>query len=664
MIASSVLATAALFPFLTHVEAAEYPAGMIANESVNIRKGATTSYSIVDTLKPGEKATVIAEFENSVGEKWYNVDLGNVKGWGLSEFFQSNNSVESSTTVAPPPPATQQKVVLISGEIKKGASKSYPTVGTVSAGQNVKIIDTFKNSLGETWYRLDMTSYKGWVNSIVFEKSSTPLPPANIPEKGDKVYTINNYVKARSGATTSYKVVATLSINKALTVVDTFNNANGDTWIRVQLSTNTYGWIPLAELRTTPLTVKNLYVSVDGTNLRSGPSLSSSVVETANKGTHLTSLEKSGEWYLVVTSDNQYLWAHQSVVSDKQLVTSSTKYVSSSTAVIRKGASPQYSIVETLKQNSKLTVLDQFTNSLQQVWLQVKTASGKTGWILESQTTNQSTNSLTNPTYNGTSLILSKPSSVKLSYTTLSNNRLKITGNLNQVVEPNSSIKGIESIEKSSNSLILTFQPGYTFTIRNNDDNLSIKILPTGLKGKKIVIDAGHGGKDAGAVGPTGFYEKTANLATALKLQTELTSAGAIVKLTRSTDVFLELSERTSIANNSDYDAFISIHADSFNAASKGSTTYYNTTVNFNGPRSEEMAKDIQDNMIKSLGTYDRGVKEQSFYVNRMNELPSILVELAFISNPKEEALLKSSTFQQKAAVGIKNGLEEYFSNF
>lgn len=64
------------------------------------------------------------------------------------------------------------------------------------------------------------------------------------------------------------------------------------------------------------------------------------------------------------------------------------------------------------------------------------------------------------------------------------------------------------------------------------------------------------------------------------------------------------------------------------------------------------------------MGTYDRGVKEQEFYVNRMNQLPSILVELAFISNPKEEALLRSTAFRQKAAIEITKGLEEYFTNF
>ncbi|KDE46055.1 hypothetical protein DI43_17465 [Geobacillus sp. CAMR12739] len=100
-------------------------------------------------------------------------------------------------------------------------------------------------------------------------------------------------------------------------------------------------------------------------------------------------------------------------------------------------------------------------------------------------------------------------------------------------------------------------------------------------------------------------------------LKEELERAGAIVKLTRSTDIFLELSERTWIANSSDYDAFISIHADSYSRTSRGTTTYYNVSSNFNGPKSEQLAAIVQKHLVQQLGTYDRGHKTQDFYVNR-----------------------------------------------
>lgn len=232
---------------------------------------------------------------------------------------------------------------------------------------------------------------------------------------------------------------------------------------------------------------------------------------------------------------------------------------------------------------------------------------------------------------------------------------------------PSFHVPGIQSVAASgtsSKNVTLTFAPGYTFTLRNYSDHVSVRALPTGLAGKRIIVDAGHGGKDTGAIGPHGLYEKDVTLATALLLKTELEKAGAIVTLTRGTDIFLELSQRTAISNSSNADAFISIHCDSYNGTSNGTTTYYNTTVNFNGPKSNLLAQNIEKNLTSSLKTYNRGVKEQDFYVNRMNTLPSVLVELAYISNPKEEALLRSSDFRQKAAIGIREGLEDYFNHF
>ena len=84
--------------------------------------------------------------------------------------------------------------------------------------------------------------------------------------------------------------------------------------------------------------------------------------------------------------------------------------------------------------------------------------------------------------------------------------------------------------------------------------------------------------------------------------------------------------------------------------------------MSFNGPRSLTLAKSIQSDLVKSIGTYNRGVKQQNFYVNRMNEIPSVLVELAFLSNPTEEAQLASTAFRKKAATGIRKGLENYFN--
>lgn len=217
----------------------------------------------------------------------------------------------------------------------------------------------------------------------------------------------------------------------------------------------------------------------------------------------------------------------------------------------------------------------------------------------------------------------------KLNYVTLSNNRLKIFGGISHTVLPDFQIKGIKSIEYSNSekAIFITFEPGYTFTTLNNEKTLTVKPIPTGIFGKRIIIDPGHGGHDPGAIGPSGLREKDVNLAIAKLLKSELEKAGAIVLLTRDQDYFLELNERTDIANNSNFDAFISIHCDSYTSTSKGTSTFYNDRVNFNGPKSILLGQAVQKHLVSSIGTTNRGVKEQEFYVNRMNELPSILVK-------------------------------------
>lgn len=809
IIASSVLATASLFPILAQAES--LPATMSVDQTVEIRKGATISYPIISTLPTGKSVTIIDEFTNSTGEKWYRVDLGASKGWGPASNFSSEESdtlkngdkaiitennvnvrkgattsyaavaklpkntvvaildsftntageqwyriesgalkgwvisdyIKQQTEVSPPPPSTETKTIAAaSAPVRKGATASYDIVATVSKNQKVTIIDTFKNSSGEQWYRIDLGSVKGWIHQSAFS-ADTPPPPTEdvkLPQIGSYVYSSQNGVDVRKGATDSYPSVSKLSLNQKIKVVDHFVPAGGKPWLRVQVTSSLLGWVPADSVSETEGINKQLYISVDVANLRSGPSLSHAVVDQAKKGVSFTATaqekdSKGDIWYRLSTSSNSVVWAHESVVSEKEAVKpiGSTQYIGTKNAAVYAGATFQYKIKERPAYNTKVSVLSEFVNANGEQWIQIKTPRGTTGWIpryelvasqadheylyakkgavirkgasakyavsaylreseslkilqrlngwvnaensagvrgwvLESQTTTVSPNRLTAPSVlasgNNTIIEWVKAGSLNIKYDTLSSNRLKITGGISDVELPAGAIKGIERIDKISSGLVVTFKPGYSFTLRDYSNTLSLKVVPYGLLGKKVIIDAGHGGKDTGAIGPTGLREKDVNLSTALLLKAELEQYGAQVTLTRSTDIFLELAERTAIANASDADTFISIHADSFSSTSRGSTTFYNSTVSFNGPRSKTLGDSIQKNMISSLNTYNRGVKEQNFYVNRMNHLPSVLVELAFLSNPREEKLLKSTEFRKKAAVGITKGLEEYFNKF
>ena len=189
-----------------------------------------------------------------------------------------------------------------------------------------------------------------------------------------------------------------------------------------------------------------------------------------------------------------------------------------------------------------------------------------------------------------------------------------------------------------------------------------------GLKDKVIVIDAGHGGSDPGAVGPNKVQEKTVTLAVAQKVKTLLEQSGAKVLMTRQTDVDVygpnasavdELKARTMVANNNKADVFVSIHINAFtNPTVGGIATYYYKNSGY----SAMLAKNIEDNLAKVSGMQDRGTNAAGFYVLKHTDMPAVLAELGFISNPSEEKMLTVPQKQQQLAQGIVQGLEDFFA--
>ena len=173
-----------------------------------------------------------------------------------------------------------------------------------------------------------------------------------------------------------------------------------------------------------------------------------------------------------------------------------------------------------------------------------------------------------------------------------------------------------------------------------------------------IIIDAGHGGFDPGAVGHSGLHEKEPNLAIAKKLAALLEKEGQKIILTRNSDQFLSLQRRVKLANQSGAQLFISIHANSINNTTAGGVeTYYNDSSH---EKSRILAEKIHDKLGRNLGVKDRGIKNDNFYVIKYTKMPSVLIETAFLSNPKEEKLLSSPEFQSKAAALLADGIIDY----
>lgn len=196
-------------------------------------------------------------------------------------------------------------------------------------------------------------------------------------------------------------------------------------------------------------------------------------------------------------------------------------------------------------------------------------------------------------------------------------------------------------------------------------------VFTPGLKGKIIALDAGHGGSDSGAIGPTGVTEKGVTLRVAKALQKLLQAEGATVLMTRTTDTEVspkkanasdveELQARCDVGNDGNADIFISMHMDSFtNSTPSGTTGYYYTK---GSKASQRLAQYVSEGVVTALGTGNRGTKSCNFYVVKHTDMPATLVEMAFISNDKEEKLMNSEAGINRAAEGILNGLRRFFS--
>ena len=194
------------------------------------------------------------------------------------------------------------------------------------------------------------------------------------------------------------------------------------------------------------------------------------------------------------------------------------------------------------------------------------------------------------------------------------------------------------------------------FTIRQLEapERVQIVFKREHLAGKRIMVDAGHGGKDSGARGRS-LLEKDINLDVARRTASRLVLMEAQPYLTRDDDTLIELYTRPRMTNELPADLFVSIHCNAFEwDKASGTQTYYCQ------PQSKGLAVVMQDALWPQLRRKDGGVHQERFCVVRETQIPAVLVELLFLDNRTEEALLAKPETRQAAAVGICEGLRRY----
>ena len=206
-----------------------------------------------------------------------------------------------------------------------------------------------------------------------------------------------------------------------------------------------------------------------------------------------------------------------------------------------------------------------------------------------------------------------------------------------------------------------------SYYLRPSTESATPSPLPTpstgndsALAGQTIILDPGHGGKDSGAVG-NGLKEKDVVLKTGLQVNNLLKQTPFNVKMTRSSDVFIELLDRSKFAKNEDGDIFVSIHANAATPAATGTEAYYYSAGNQHVADSKLLSEKIHARMLDAWNLRDRGTKPGNYSVLRENSMPATLLELGFISNAGDAAKMASDAQMNKMSIAIYNGILDYY---
>ncbi|MBG9445312.1 hypothetical protein ABE66_11665 [Cytobacillus firmus] len=333
-------------------------------------------------------------------------------------------------------------------------------------------------------------------------------------------------------------------------------------------------------------------------------------------------------------------WVSASYVSKKKQAAPpkslGTFYVTADILNVRASAATSSKVVGKVLKGEAVEVHSQKGN-----WSSITAAKGLKGWVSSSYIDKK------------------KPVDDKEAVT-VKETRITLKENSNIRKGPGTNF-GVIALEKAGTSLVKTGESKDWIKVKTSKGKEGwvagwlVASPNSGLKGKVIVIDAGHGGYDNGTSGKI-HKEKTLNLKTAQELKTLLQKSGAKVVMTRSNDQYLSLNQRVNISHAQKADAFISIHYNAYSSTSSGIITFY-----YNNSKDGRLAQSIHNGLLVQTGMRNLGAKYGNYHVLRTNKQPSVLLELGFLSNPNEERHVGTADYQRKAARGIYEGLNQYF---
>lgn len=405
--------------------------------------------------------------------------------------------------------------------------------------------------------------------------------------------------------------------------------------------------------------------TVDKLNVRISPNTSTNAnrIGQINKGDKLPLVEIQSGWFKVIYKD-QYAYISRDYAqvvdeSGQPLGKVSKKVVASENVAVYKSTNSNSKVIGSFKAGEEIPVYKTVGN-----WY-LTDKNGVPGYILISSTKEQVTEKpvLTQP-------VKGEPVQNPPSFSTNTIGRVT-EDDLNIREQANASSKSLGTLKKGNvvsvhsvngNWAKITTSNGTTGYVHKTYLKL-INQSGSPVKDRVIVIDAGHGGKDPGAAS-NGAVEKEITLKVATVVKNKLEAAGAKVIMTRTGDTYPTLEERVQIALNNYAEVFVSIHVNSAsNPSASGTETYYSVAGNVNIEEDETLAKAINNQIVKNANMKDRGIKKQDYYVIRNMYLPSVLVELGFITNDEDRAKLTDSEYIEIFGDSIYKGILEYYQN-
>ena len=452
----------------------------------------------------------------------------------------------------------------------------------------------------------------------------------NVYAYGSTGYTNISNIPLYNNPNLDSEIKQNLKMNSKVEILE-----NNNEWCKVKTEKELTGWIEkyFITVPSEKYVTNNTEYNI---NIRTSPTTGSKLVGQLLPNAKATYIDTYHSWHIIRYKDNEYYIA--SWLTDIEYKKSEKIYLLYDKINIRSSASLSSKVVAHGNKNDAFDVIGE-ENGWYKIILDDKSYGYVAGWLI---THDINIHKEEQKTYK------------------------KTTDSLNLRTGASTLHKKITTLKKGETVRVVASDNGWDKLITQNGyvgwcNNYYLeKILP--LSGKVILLDPGHGGHDPGATSFSGKFEKHINLDVANNLKEILNKAGASVYMTRTNDTYISNKERGKLADKLGADILLSIHHNSLNNSNYfGLSTYYNT-IKYKEPTfGYNLAEAVYLNAITINGVYRDGILDRNFEVLRETNTPAALIEIGFMSNPKEEMNIHNNSFQNIMAEKIADGIIDYF---